>query len=123
MKIELDARGRRYLDRFRKLAFALPDVVETESFGHPWFRVGGAKGKMLSVFGQEDGAWSVCFKATKEDQAMFLKDPRFKKTPYVGQHGWVSLKLDSKKPNWDEVAELLQMSYRNCRPATSRRAV
>ena len=66
MKIELDARGRRYLDGFRKLAFALPDVVETESFGHPWFRVGGAKGKMLSVF---------------------------------GQHGWVSLKLDSNMPN------------------------
>ncbi|MBI2685798.1 MAG: MmcQ/YjbR family DNA-binding protein [Acidobacteria bacterium] len=113
MHLELDARGKRYLEKFRKIALAMPGVVETESFGHPWFRVGGVKGKMLSVFGQQDGQWSLCFKAAKEDQGIFLKDPRFVKTPYVGQHGWVSLKLDNTKPDWNEIAELLEMSYRN----------
>lgn len=117
MQVELDARGKRYLERFRKIALALPEVVETESFGHPWFRAGGEKGKMISVFGGQDGKWTVTFKASKTDQNMFLQDPRFIKTHYIGQHGWVTLTLDAKKPNWDEVTELLKMSYRNNAPA------
>jgi len=117
MQVELDARGRRYLEQFRKIARALPEVVETESFGHPWFRAGGEKGKMISVFGGHDGQWTLTFKASKVDQAMFLQDPRFTKTHYIGQHGWVTLALDDKKPNWDEVTELLKMSYRNNAPA------
>ncbi|MFN0104245.1 MAG: MmcQ/YjbR family DNA-binding protein [Bryobacteraceae bacterium] len=123
MHFELDARGKRYLERFRKIAFTLPEVVETESFGHPWFRAGGANGKMISVFGTVDGQWSVCFKAGKTEQGIFLEDSRFVKTAYLGHHGWVSLKLDPAKPNWDEVTELLKMSYRNNAPAKLRSKV
>lgn len=100
MQLALDARGKRYLDKFRKLAFALPEVVETESFGHPWFRAGGPGGKMISVFGQQDAHWGVCFKTAKSQQGIFLEDSRFKKTPYLGHHGWVSLNLDPVKPDW-----------------------
>ena len=123
MQLELDARGRRYLERFRKIALALPEVAETESFGHPWFRAGGVSGKVISVFGREEGHWCVTFKASKPEQSIFLEDPRFFKTPYVGQHGWVSLRLDPAKPNWEEVAELLKMSYRQNAPAKLRRKV
>ena len=121
MHLNLDARGRRYLERFRKIALALPEVVETEAFGHPWFRAGGPEGKMISVFGEQEGHWTVCFKASKAEQGIFLEDPRFRKTPYVGHHGWVSLLLDPKSPNWEEVAELLKMSCRNNAPAKLRR--
>lgn len=123
MPLELDAKGKRYLDRFRKIAFALPEVVETESFGHPWFRAGGVKGKAISIFAGDGSHWTVTFKATKSDQGIFLEDPRFSKTAYVGQHGWVTLKLDNAKPNWDEVTELLKMSYRNNAPAKLRNRV
>ena len=120
MLLELDLRGGRYLERVRKIAFALPEVVETESFGHPWFRAGG---KMFTVFGDEGGGWSLCFKCGKQDMGIFLEDPRFVKTPYVGQHGWVTLRLDPVKPNWDEVADLMKMSYRNNAPAKLRNKV
>jgi hypothetical protein len=123
MQLELDACGRRYLERFRKIALALPEVVETESFGHPWFRAGGANGKMISVFGGQSAGWTVCFKAGKADQGIFLEDARFSKTHYIGQHGWVTLQLDKTKPNWDEIAELLKMSYRNNAPAKLRNMV
>lgn len=122
MQLELDARGKRYLEQFRKIALALPEVVETESFGHPWFRAGGAKGKMISVFGGKDGQWTVTFKASKADQSMFLQDARFSRTHYIGQHGWVTLNLHRAKPDWGEVAELLKMSYRNNAPAKLRNA-
>jgi hypothetical protein len=117
MQVELDAKGKRYLERFRKIVLELPEMVETESFGHPWFRAGGEKGKMISVFGGAPGQWTLTFKASKAEQGMFLEDPRFTKTHYIGQHGWVTLTLDNVKPNWDEVTELLKMSYRNNAPA------
>lgn len=123
MQSDLDARGCRYLDKFRKLALALPEMVETESFGHPWFRAGGPRGKMISVFGQQNGLWTVCFKTARGQQALFLQDPRFLKTPYLGHHGWVSLQLDPAKPDWQEVAELLSMSYRNNAPPKLRNKV
>ena len=113
MHFELNALGKKYLEKFRKIAFALPDVVETESFGHPWFRAGGPKGKVISVFGPIDNTWTLCFKVGKSNMSLFLSDPRFSQTPYIGKHGWVSLKLDLKKPDWEEVAELLRTSYRN----------
>lgn len=116
MELKLDAQGRKYLDKFRRIALALPEVVETESFGHPWFRAGGAQGKMISVFGFEDGHYAVCFKVAKADMDLFLADPRYLKTPYVGKHGWISLKLDQTKPDWDEVREMLVTSYRNNAP-------
>ena len=87
--------------------------METESFGHPWFRAGGPKGKAISVFALEDGHWSVTFKVAKSEVELFLSDPRFVRTPYVGRHGWISLKLDPVQPDWEEVAELLRTSYRN----------
>ncbi|HEU0119095.1 MAG TPA: MmcQ/YjbR family DNA-binding protein [Bryobacteraceae bacterium] len=117
MPLDLDDRGRRYLDRFRQIAFSLPEVIESESFGHPWFRIGGGKGKMVSVFGFHEGHWTISFKAGKTEQGIFLQDPRFFKTPYIGQHGWVTLKLPHVKPGWEEVAELLKMSYRNNAPS------
>lgn len=116
MGVELNAQGRRYLERVRRLVAKLPEVVETESFGHPWFRAGGVHGKMITVFGDIDGQWSLCFKAAKSEVALFLADPRFQKTPYIGQHGWVSLKLGPGAPDWDEIAALLEMSYRNNAP-------
>jgi hypothetical protein len=117
MEVRLDARGRKYLDKVRRLALALPEVVETESFGHPWFRAGGPAGKMITVFGAEGGHWSICVKCGKADMGIFLADPRFVRTPYIGKHGWVSLKLDAAKPDWEEVRELLRMSYRSNAPA------
>lgn len=116
MEPELDPRGRRYLERIRRIALALPEVVETECFGHPWFRAGGVHGKMITAFGGKDGRWTLCFKAGKANMSLFLADPRFQKTAYIGNHGWVSLHLDAVKPNWEEVAELLEMSYRNNAP-------
>ena len=46
----------------------------------------------------------------QENAADFSGRPRFYRTPYVGQHGWVSLRATTRL-NWEEIAELVRGSY------------
>ena len=97
-----------------------PGVVEVEQFGGPWYKAGGAKGKSFASYGAEsvkvgpneyearDGA---SFNMTLMDQAALLQDPRFERTHYIGQHGWVNLRFDGE-PDWDEVRQLAESAYR-----------
>ena len=54
---------------------------------------------------------SISFKVGKAMQSVFLDDPRFFKTPYVGQHGWVSLRVNGGRLDWTEIAELAKGSH------------
>jgi predicted DNA-binding protein (MmcQ/YjbR family) len=96
------------LPRLRKICLALPGAEETENFGHPFFRF---KKKPFCIFHGPDDAHTIAVKVSKAEQAMFLEDPRFIRTPYIGQHGWVSLQITGRL-NWEEVGELVQGSYR-----------
>ena len=55
-------------------------------------------------------AQAIAVKVAKTEQGMFLEDPRFYKTPHVGQHGWVSMRT-SGPLNWEEIEELVRASY------------
>ena len=55
-------------------------------------------------------------KVEKELQELFLADARFFRTPYVGKHGWVTLKVHAAPLDWDEIRELLAGSYRLVAP-------
>ena len=96
------------LPRLRKVCLALPGAEETENFGHPFFRF---KGKPFCVFHGPDSAYTIAIKVAKTEQGIFLQDPRFIKTPYIGQHGWVSMKVAGRL-DWEEVEELVKGSYR-----------
>jgi len=96
------------LAKLRKICSLLPDVTETVSFGHPTFQVSG---KTFAVFEQYKGEFGLALKVEKELQSVFLKDPRFYITPYIGKHGWVTLRMNSK-PDWKEVRDMVNGSYR-----------
>ena len=96
------------LPRLRKICLALPGAEKTENFGHPFFRF---KGKPFCIFHGPDEGHTIAIKVAKAEQPMFLKDPRFIRTPYIGQHGWVSLKATGRL-HWEEVEELVKGSYR-----------
>lgn len=57
------------LERLRRIALALPEASETVSFGHPTFRAGK---KTFAVFENYRGEDTICFKATREDQALLV---------------------------------------------------
>ena len=97
------------LQRLRKICLALPDAIETVMFGHPTFRING---KMFCVFEEYKGELGICVKVELELQGIFLDDPRFFRTPYVGKHGWVTLRVYAVRLNWTEVKELVRGSYR-----------
>ncbi len=99
------------LGRLRAICAELPDAHETVAFGHPTFRV---KERMFAVLEEYRGELTVAVKVGKAMQAVFLKDLRFLRTPYLGQHGWVSLRLHAAGAHgtdWEEVASLVRSSY------------
>ena len=98
----------RVLERLRGICAALPGATETITFGHPTFQI---KGKTFTVLEEYKGDLSICVKAGKALQGVFVSDPRFYRTPYIGKHGWVSLKVHAARLNWTEVKALVKRSY------------
>ena len=106
------------LRRLREICLALPEVRETTTFGHPTFQV---KGKTFVVLEEYKGELSICVAVGKLTQDLFLQDPRFYRTPYIGHRGWVSLKVHSAPLNWREIKELAIGSCEIARPGARRR--
>jgi predicted DNA-binding protein (MmcQ/YjbR family) len=102
---------KKVLTRLRKLCLALPEAYETTSFGHPTFRAGRSGKKTFAVFENYRGEDTICVKATMEDQALLVLDPRFFVAPYVGKHGWTSMRTAGAL-DWGEVEDLVRESYR-----------
>jgi predicted DNA-binding protein (MmcQ/YjbR family) len=84
------------LERVRAICLELPGALETTSFGHPTWK---ARRKAFAVFEKYRGDGSLALKADPGGQhAVIQTDARFYRTPYVGQHGWVSFKLQGRIP-------------------------
>ena len=95
------------LERLRGICSALPDATEKLTFGHPTFQ---ANGKTFTVLETYRNELSICVKVGKTLQGMFEADPRFYRTPYIGKHGWVSLKVYAAPLNWTEIKSLVRQS-------------
>ena len=98
---------KKILIKLREICLSLPKTSETTTFGHPTFQVGT---KTFTVLETYQGVLSICVKVGKKMQPVFLEDTRFYRTPYVGQHGWVSLRANTKL-DWTEIDELVRGSY------------
>ena len=105
------------LERLRRICLALPDVSEKEAWGDPTWRVRDRIFAMQKG-NFEGGRPSVWFKAPDGDQAALVgSDPRrFFVPPYVGPKGWVGIRLDTRRVDWEELGELIEDSYRLVAP-------
>lgn len=110
-----------YLVRLREVALALPDAKEKVSHGRPNFHTV----KVFAMFGavlkgehsSDRYAQSVVVLPDADERPGLLQDPRFFVPGYVGAYGWVGLDLRAAEPDWAEIGELLDMSYRRTAPA------
>jgi predicted DNA-binding protein (MmcQ/YjbR family) len=104
----------RPLKRLRDICLALPEAVEKETWGEATFRV---RDKIFAMAGVGDGSVPMSCKAPPGVQEMLVgSDPeRFYRPAYVGHRGWVGVRLDAGT-DWDQVADLVEESYRMTAP-------
>jgi hypothetical protein len=98
-------------DTVRRLALALPDAIEQETWGTPTFRV---RRKIFVMFSDEQReAW---VKSTHDEQrALTQMNPEtFFVPPYVGPSGWVGVRFRSV--DRDEMRELITEAWRMTAP-------
>ena len=101
------------LTRLTKIALALPDATRQIYGSHAQFLV---RKKTFSYFLDNhhgDGIVAVTGKVLPGDnKALAESQPdRFYLPAYVASRGWVALRLDVGKIDWDEVKELVLSSY------------
>ncbi len=72
-----------------------------------------------------DGIVSIACKALPGDNTALAaaQADRFYLPSYIGPRGWVALRLDAGKVDWDEVGELVRLSYSLIAPKSLRRLV
>jgi predicted DNA-binding protein (MmcQ/YjbR family) len=106
--------------RLTAICMGLPEALGESRGDHKDFRV---RGKVFAYFLNNhhgDGIISVCCKVLPGDNAILIAgDPlKFYMPAYIGPRGWVGLRLDTKKVDWEEVAELVRGSYQLTAPKT-----
>lgn len=108
------------LGRLRKIALSFPEASEKVAHGRPTFFT-------VKVFGYYGGSvkgdhqsgvldHALLFLPDEQDHAALLADSRFLSPAYLGPSGWLALDLATGVPDWAEVRELLDASYRRTAP-------
>ena len=116
---------KRFLSRARAVCLSLPEAIEQETWGHPTFRI---RSKIFAGIGVDTGVdpeagarepqVNMSMKADRDEQPMLLsRGEPFFKPRYVGSKGWIGIYI-SDSTDWDEVAELVEDSYRLIAPKT-----
>jgi predicted DNA-binding protein (MmcQ/YjbR family) len=102
------------MERIREICLSLPEAAERPFGGHtaPSFRIRDK----LFVMTSEDGTYMTFKAGPGVQEALVAEDPeRFFVPAYVGAKGWVGARLDAVR-DWDEIAELIEDSYRMIAP-------
>ena len=94
-------------------ALALPEATRQLAGRHAAFLV---RKRTFAYFLDDhhgDGIVAVTCKVMPGDNAALAaaQPARFYIPAYIGPRGWVALRLDAGKIDWDEVSELLLCSY------------
>jgi hypothetical protein len=101
--------------RLAGLACALPGVEALDEHGHTGYLVRGKRIAWLLVDHHGDGRLALWVKAPPgEQEALVSGEPRrYFVPPYLGPRGWIGVQLaPAADPDWDEVAALLEQSWR-----------
>ncbi|MEF3302905.1 MmcQ/YjbR family DNA-binding protein [Paenibacillus sp. GYB003] len=100
------------VERVRRICGGLPETEEiVDGFGHTVFKV---RGKTFIMLGEsEQYGVNLSFKSDRENQELLVQQEGFFRTPYIGQHGWVSVR---NPQNWDALEDLLKEAYLRAAP-------
>ena len=109
------------LAELRTICLAYPGADEHVSHGRPTFRCG----KIFAAFGGSEKIRAgehrqvrsaLLVKVDESELPALDDDERFFIPAYYGPFGWRALDLGAEDVDWDEVAELVDASYRLIAP-------
>jgi predicted DNA-binding protein (MmcQ/YjbR family) len=105
------------VQRLRAICLRLPEATEKIAWGEPTWRVRGKLFAQLDDHHHGADHLAVWLPAPLgEQEAMIFTDPaRFFRPPYVGPRGWVGVRID-RRPNWAQLATLVEQAYRLVAP-------
>ncbi len=111
------------LGQIRQRALALEESHERPSFGAPGWRVGSeTTGKYFAYFAQShhgEASIALLVKTTGLDEqaALIDADPDLYYAPkFYGKSGWIAIRLDTGRTDWDHIASWLSKSWRMVAP-------
>ncbi|MBY0286171.1 MAG: MmcQ/YjbR family DNA-binding protein [Mycobacteriaceae bacterium] len=112
------------LAKVRTIALEFPEAYEKVSHGRPSFFVtkmflmyGGSVKPATKGAGYVQYPQSIMVKVDESDRRALEADHRFFFPAYLGPAGWLGLNLAAtNKPDWREVTELIDASYRLTAP-------
>ena len=114
--------GDEHLARVRELCGAFPDADEKVSHGRPAFftkKIFAYYGGSVKVADEwVEHPQAIMVQPDPADRAALLDDPRSFVPAYLGPSGWIGLDL-GVDTDWDEIAELLDASFRLTAPKRS----
>lgn len=106
------------LAEIRGIAMRFPGAFEKISHGRPVF----CAPKMFAIYGgsakSDSGGdhirypYSILVKVDDSEREALVQDRRIFYPAYMGPYGWLGLDLAAAKPDWDEVRELVDASFR-----------
>ena len=107
-------------ERVTKICDTLPGAEHADKGDHTIYRV---RGKVFAYFLDDhhgDGIVSVCVKSERGENVdrARLAPERFYLPAYIGPRGWFGMRLDRGRVAWNEVAEVVERSYRLTAPKT-----
>jgi predicted DNA-binding protein (MmcQ/YjbR family) len=110
---EPQGREKELIEALQEIGSALPEVSrERDGFGHTVFKV---RKKTFVMIGDGYGRGSLSIKADHTTQDLLVQRGPWQRTPYIGQHGWVTVWGDDAI-DWEEVRELVKDAYRMTAP-------
>ena len=106
------------LARLTKICLTLPEATRRDMGNHAAFLVRKSTFVYFLNGHHGDGIVSVACKVLPGDNTTLAaaQPDRFYLPSYIGPRGWIALRLDIGKVDWDEVAELVVGSYRLIAP-------
>jgi predicted DNA-binding protein (MmcQ/YjbR family) len=106
-------REKELIEGVRGICAAVPEVSQgRDGFGHTVFKV---RKKTFVMIGDGYGRGSLSIKSDLTTQDLLVQRGPWQRTPYIGQHGWVTVWGDDPI-DWEEVRELVRDGYRLAAP-------
>lgn len=105
----LAPRAQEILTGLREFCLSLPETSEGRQFGDPAFKAGK---KTFVTAHRRKGRTVLSFWVGPDMQAMLTFEDRYTIPHYTGHNGWILLDVEDNI-DWDEVRELILVSYRH----------